>query len=47
MVWEDLRPDEMLTPEAFDNAITVVHALSGSTNALIHLIAMAGRAGIS
>ena len=36
----------MLTPEAFDNAITVVHALSGSTNALIHLIAMAGRAGI-
>ena len=46
MVWEDLRPGEMLTPEAFDNAITVVHALSGSTNALIHLVAMAGRAGI-
>jgi len=46
MVWEDLRPAAMLTPKAFDNAITVVHALSGSTNALIHLIAMAGRAGI-
>jgi len=46
MVWEDLRPAEILTPAAFDNAITVVHALSGSTNALIHLIAMAGRAGI-
>src|SRR5262245_26936909 len=46
MVWEDLRPAEMLTREAFDNAITVVHALSGSTNALIHLIAMAGRAGV-
>jgi dihydroxy-acid dehydratase len=46
MVWEDLKPTEMLTREAFDNAITVVHALSGSTNALIHLIAMAGRAGI-
>jgi dihydroxy-acid dehydratase len=46
MVWEDLRPAAMLTPQAFDNAITVVHALSGSTNALIHLIAMAGRAGI-
>jgi dihydroxy-acid dehydratase len=46
MVWEDLKPDEILTAEAFDNAITVVHALSGSTNALIHLIAMAGRAGI-
>ena len=46
MVWENLRPAEILTPAAFDNAITVVHALSGSTNALIHLIAMAGRAGI-
>jgi dihydroxy-acid dehydratase len=46
MVWEDLRPSELLTREAFDNAITVVHALSGSTNALIHLIAMAGRAGV-
>ncbi|HEX9673227.1 MAG TPA: L-arabinonate dehydratase, partial [Burkholderiales bacterium] len=46
MVWENLRPSEILTAEAFDNAITVVHALSGSTNALIHLIAMAGRAGI-
>ena len=46
MVWEDLRPAELLTPAAFDNAITVVHALSGSTNALIHLIAMAGRAGV-
>jgi dihydroxy-acid dehydratase len=46
MVWEDLRPSAMLTPQAFDNAIKVVHALSGSTNALIHLVAMAGRAGI-
>jgi dihydroxy-acid dehydratase len=46
MVWENLRPSEILTPAAFDNAITMVHALSGSTNALIHLIAMAGRAGI-
>ena len=46
MVWEDLRPAEILTPAAFDNAITVVHALSGSTNAIIHLVAMAGRAGI-
>jgi len=46
MVWEDLKPADILTREAFDNAITVVHALSGSTNAIIHLIAMAGRAGI-
>jgi dihydroxy-acid dehydratase len=46
MVWEDLRPAAMLTPQAYDNAIKVVHALSGSTNALIHIVAMAGRAGI-
>ena len=46
MVWEDLRPSMMLTPQAFDNAIKVVHALSGSTNALIHIVAMAGRAGV-
>ncbi|HSE00577.1 MAG TPA: L-arabinonate dehydratase [Burkholderiales bacterium] len=46
MVWEDVRPSEILTADAFDNAIAVVHALSGSTNALIHLIAMAGRAGV-
>ncbi len=46
MVWEDLKPTDILTREAFDNAITVIHALSGSTNAIIHLIAMAGRAGI-
>ncbi|MGQ0523789.1 MAG: L-arabinonate dehydratase [Betaproteobacteria bacterium] len=46
MVWEDLKPSDVLSAESFDNAITVVHALSGSTNAIIHLIAMAGRAGI-
>ncbi|HJQ62458.1 MAG TPA: L-arabinonate dehydratase, partial [Burkholderiales bacterium] len=46
MVWEDLKPSDILSAESFDNAITVVHALSGSTNAIIHLIAMAGRAGI-
>jgi dihydroxy-acid dehydratase len=46
MVWEDLKPSAILRREAFDNAITVVHALSGSTNAIIHLVAMAGRAGI-
>ncbi|MGZ5261230.1 MAG: dihydroxy-acid dehydratase, partial [Burkholderiales bacterium] len=46
MVWEDLKPSDILTRESFDNAITAVHALSGSTNAVIHLTAMAGRAGI-
>jgi dihydroxy-acid dehydratase len=46
MVWEDLTPDKILTPAAFDNAIRVHMALGGSTNAIIHVIAMARRAGI-
>jgi dihydroxy-acid dehydratase len=46
MVWEDLRPDQVLTTAAFTNAVTVVMALGGSTNSVIHLIAMAGRAGV-
>jgi len=45
MVWEDLKPRDVLTDEAFENAVTVAMALGGSTNAIIHLIAMAGRAG--
>jgi dihydroxy-acid dehydratase len=47
MVWEDLTPDKILTPAAFDNAIRVHMALGGSTNAIIHLIAMARRAGVA
>jgi dihydroxy-acid dehydratase len=46
MVWEDLKPSDLLCPEAVDNAITAVLALGGSTNAIIHLIAIARRAGI-
>ncbi len=46
MVFEDLKPSDLLTPAAFDNAVTVDMAIGGSTNAIIHLIAMAGRAGI-
>ena len=45
MVWEDLTPREIMTTEAFENAVTAAMALGGSTNAIIHLIAMAGRAG--
>jgi dihydroxy-acid dehydratase len=45
MVWEDLTPREILTTPAFENAVTAAMALGGSTNAIIHLIAMAGRAG--
>ena len=47
MVWEDLKPSDFLTAASFDNAITTVLALGGSTNALVHLIAMARRAGIA
>ena len=46
LVWEDLKPRDLLVPAAFDNAITVVLALGGSTNAVIHLLAMAQRAGV-
>ena len=46
LVWEDLKPRDLLTPASFDNAVTAVLALSGSTNAVIHLPALAGRAGV-
>jgi len=46
MVWEDLKPADILTAASFDNAITVDMAIGGSTNAIIHLVAMAGRAHI-
>jgi len=46
MVWEDLTLDRILTPVSFDNAIKVHMALGGSTNAIIHVVAMARRAGL-
>jgi dihydroxy-acid dehydratase len=46
MVWEDLKPKDFLNKGSFDNAIATLMAMGGSTNALIHLVAMAGRAGI-
>lgn len=46
LVWEDVRPSTLLTPASFDNAVRVAIALGGSTNAIIHLIAIARRAGI-
>jgi dihydroxyacid dehydratase/phosphogluconate dehydratase len=45
-VWEDLKPRDLLKKESFDNAIVTLMAMGGSTNALIHLVAMAGRAGV-
>ena len=47
MVAEDLKPRDILTNEAFRNAVATLMALGGSTNAVIHLIAMAGRAKCS
>jgi dihydroxy-acid dehydratase len=46
LVERDLRPSDILTREALENAIRALHAISGSTNAIIHLIAYAGRLGI-
>ena len=47
MVWEDMKPSDLLTVASFDNAITTVLALGGSTNAIVHLIALARRAGLN
>ena len=45
MVWEDLKPSDLLTAASYDNAVRTVLALAGSTNAVVHLIAMARRSG--
>lgn len=42
----DLKPSKIMTQSAFENAIRCVHAIGGSTNVIIHLIAIAGRVGI-
>ena len=46
MVWEDLKPSDVLTREAFENAIVVNSAIGGSTNAPIHLNAIARHIGV-
>ena len=46
MVWEDLRPSQVLTRDAFENAIVVNSAIGGSTNAPIHLNAIARHIGL-
>ncbi|HEX4810793.1 MAG TPA: L-arabinonate dehydratase [Bryobacteraceae bacterium] len=46
MVWEDWKPSDFLTIHSFENAIVVDMAIGGSTNAFIHLVAMAGRCGL-
>lgn len=46
MLEQDIRPRQILTKEAFENAITVVMALGGSTNAILHLMAIAHSAEV-
>jgi dihydroxy-acid dehydratase len=46
LVERDIKPSDVLTREAFENAIRVLHAVSGSTNAILHLLAYAGRVGV-
>ncbi|MCB1389463.1 MAG: dihydroxy-acid dehydratase, partial [Rhodobacteraceae bacterium] len=46
MVKDDLKPSDILTKQAFENAIRTNGAIGGSTNAVIHLLAIAGRVGI-
>ena len=46
LIEKNLTPSRILTRDAFENAITVLMALGGSTNAVVHLIAIAGRVGI-
>jgi len=46
LVWEDVRPSQIMTRQAFENAIAVDMAIGGSTNAVVHLVAIAGRLGI-
>ena len=47
MAWEDLKPLDIADRRAFDNAVTTVLALGGSTNSLVHLVALARRAGVA
>jgi dihydroxy-acid dehydratase len=46
MVWEDLKPSDILSRSAFDNAMAVLFAMAGSTNAMVHIVALARRAGV-
>ena len=41
MIWEDLKPSDIITRKSVENALIVHSALAGSTNAMVHLVAMA------
>jgi dihydroxy-acid dehydratase len=46
MVWEDLKPSDIVNERSIDNAVITILALGGSTNAVVHMIALARRAGV-
>src|SRR4051812_13189296 len=46
MIWEDLKPSDILPRQSVENALVVHSALAGSTNAMVHLVALARRAGV-
>ncbi|MEX6505967.1 L-arabinonate dehydratase [Jiella sp. M17.18] len=46
MVWQDLKPSDILSRQSFENGLAAYMALGGSTNAAVHLVAMARRAGV-
>ncbi len=46
IAWEERRPGSLVTPESIDNAITTLLTIGGSTNAIVHVLAMARRAGV-
>jgi dihydroxy-acid dehydratase len=47
MVWQDLKPSDLLTGDSIHNSVVTVLAIGGSTNAVVHLIALARRAGLT
>lgn len=47
LITQPVRPSELLTPESIENALRVLLAIGGSTNAIVHLAAIAGRAGVA
>jgi dihydroxy-acid dehydratase len=47
MVWHDLKPSDLITADSIHNAVSAVLAIGGSTNAVVHLIALARRAGLT
>ena len=46
LAWHDVRPQEIMTADAFENGIVTLMAIGGSTNAIVHLLALAGRANV-